>query len=222
MQKTTVPELARPALRWHRTKRSPSSIWLWKTILTDEEIWRFLIIHAFFLIQNIDFAKPCPLHSPWSISPLRVRLKARLVHWYRFRRIMADLDFRIIKVEVLSFKTSISRNHAHCILHNRFPPFGFVWRPVWPIGIVSEELGRILTWGLSKLRFSFSKHRFRETMPIAFSIVDFPPSGSFEGPFGPLVSFQKSYDGSWLQDHQHRGCLIQNIDFAKPRPLHSP
>ena len=55
-------------------------------------------------IQNIDFAKPRPLHSPWSISPLRVRINARLVDSYRFRRLRADLDCRTLKVEVLIFQ----------------------------------------------------------------------------------------------------------------------
>ena len=31
------------------------------------------------------------------------------------------------------FKTSISRNHAYRVLHRRFPPFGFVLKPVWSI-----------------------------------------------------------------------------------------
>ena len=37
----------------------------------------------------------------------------------------------------------------------------------------------------------FSKHRFRETISIAFSIVDFSPSGLYQSPLGRLVSFQK-------------------------------
>merc|ERR1711976_609236 len=32
-----------------------------------------------------------------------------------------------------SFATSISQNHAHRVLHSRFPPFGFVLKPVWLI-----------------------------------------------------------------------------------------
>ena len=103
----------------------------------------FYTCYGGLLFRKFRFAKPCPLHSPLSISPLRVRLKARLAHWYRFRRVMADLDFRIIKVEVLSFKTSISRNHAHCILHSRFPPFGFIWKPVGSIRRILHELWRI-------------------------------------------------------------------------------
>ena len=31
------------------------------------------------------------------------------------------------------FKTSISRNHAYRVLHSRFPPFGFVLKPIWSI-----------------------------------------------------------------------------------------
>ena len=33
----------------------------------------------------------------------------------------------------LFVKTSISRNHAYRVLHSRFPPFGFVLKPVWSV-----------------------------------------------------------------------------------------
>ena len=66
----------------------------------------------------------------------------------------------------------ISRNHAHCILHSRFPPFGFIWKPAGSIPCVLH----VLCW------ISFQKMLFRETMSIAFSIVDFPPSGSYWSP----------------------------------------
>ena len=37
--------------------------------------------------------------------------------------------------------------------------------------------------------FVFSKHRFRENMPIVFSIVDFSPSGLYSSPFGRVIYF---------------------------------
>ena len=40
-----------------------------------------------------------------------------------------------------------------------------------------------------------SKLRSRETMPIAFSIVDFPPSGSYQSPFGRWIWFWESDGG---------------------------
>ena len=73
----------------------------------------------------------------------------------------------------LIFKTSISRNHAYRILHSRFPPFGFVLKPFRSIYMF---LNMIRADSCEK---SFSKHRFPETMPIGFSIVDFPPSGLY-------------------------------------------
>ena len=43
-----------------------------------------------------------------------------------------------------------------------------------------------------------SEIRFRETMPIVFSIVDFPPSGLYYSPFGRTTMFQMSYGGPWV------------------------
>ena len=66
------------------------------------------------------------------------------------------------------FKTSISRNHAYRVLHSRFPPFGFVLKPVWSMDVALRELLWI------RVKVIESKLRFRETMPIVFSIIDFP------------------------------------------------
>ena len=41
------------------------------------------------------------------------------------------------------------------------------------------------------MRSQFSKHRFHETMPIVFSIVDFPPSGLYQSPFGRFICFKR-------------------------------
>ena len=61
------------------------------------------------------------------------------------------------------------QNHARSTLHHRFCPYGFVLKPVGPETPVFGELGMVL----------FLKCRFRETMPDEFSMVDFPPSGSY-------------------------------------------
>ena len=84
--------------------------------------------------QNIDFTRPCLSCSPSSISPFRVRIKARLVDSYDFRRVMAD------SCQKLFLKTSISRDHAYRVLRRRFPPFGFVLKPVWSIHMFVGEL----------------------------------------------------------------------------------
>ena len=60
------------------------------------------------------------------------------------------------------FKTSSSRNHADRVLHSRFPPFGFVLKPVWSVHMFVGELQRIHAIS------HYSEHRFRETMPIVF------------------------------------------------------
>ena len=43
---------------------------------------------------------------------------------------------------VTSCEKSISRNHANVVLHSRFPPFGFVLKPVVSIYMVLGELRR--------------------------------------------------------------------------------
>ena len=43
---------------------------------------------------------------------------------------------------VPSCEKSISRNHASFVLHSRFPPFGFVLKPVGSIDMVLGELRR--------------------------------------------------------------------------------
>jgi len=68
------------------------------------------------------------------------------------------------------FKISISRNHAYCVLHSRFSPFGFVLKSIQ----MSFHLNMA-----DSCQSHCSKRRFHETMPIVFSIVDFPPSGLY-------------------------------------------
>ena len=46
------------------------------------------------LNQNFDFTKPCLSCSPYSISPFRVCIKARLVDGYVFKRAMVDLGLK--------------------------------------------------------------------------------------------------------------------------------
>ena len=91
---------------------------------------------------------------------------------------------------VPSCEKSISRNHASFVLHSRFPPFGFVLKPVGLIDMVLGELRRkrvrasprnylhrgLTSWEEGPPR---EKSRFRETMLLLFSIVGFPPSGSY-------------------------------------------
>ena len=43
---------------------------------------------------------------------------------------------------VTSCEKSISRNHVSFVLHSRFPPFGFVLKPVGSIYMVLGELRR--------------------------------------------------------------------------------
>ena len=86
-------------------------------------------------------------------------MKARLVDSYVF-----EYDYGGF-VSKSFLKTSISRNHAHCILHGRFPPFGFVLKPSCSIGIVSAELWRILTLGSGCGRWVCA-FRYRDVVKI--------------------------------------------------------
>ena len=107
--------------------------------------------------------------------------------------------FDTFKTKVFDFQTLISRNHASRVLHSRFPPFGFVLKPVWSIHMVLGEL-----W-----RSPLVKSRFCETMQILFSIIDFPPSGSYWSPFGRFICFQDNHYGFVWE-------IIQKLDFTKP------
>ena len=70
-----------------------------------------------------------------------------------------------------TFEASISRNHAFRVLHSRFPPFWFVSKPIWSTHMFFDVIMA------DSCQSHFSQHRFHESMPIVFSIVDFPPSG---------------------------------------------
>ena len=50
----------------------------------------------FFGFQNIDFAKPCLLNSPWSVLPLRVYIQARWSWNSHFRWVMDVFGFQKI------------------------------------------------------------------------------------------------------------------------------
>ena len=110
-------------------------------------------------LRNMDFAKPCFLHSPRSVLPLWVHIQARWSWNAYFGRIRA----------VWGFQKSISRNHVCCTLHSRFCPFGFILKPIGPKTQILDELGVILVF----------KNWFREAVFLALPMVDFAPSGSW-------------------------------------------
>ena len=56
---------------------------------------------------------------------------------------MADADaFDSRGYRFSSLKTSISRKRANIVLHNRFPPSGFVLKPVWSVHMFLRQLQR--------------------------------------------------------------------------------
>ena len=54
-----------------------------------------------------------------------------------FNMIMAD------SCEKSFFKTSISQNYVYRVLHSRFPPFGFVLKPIWSVHMFLGKFWRI-------------------------------------------------------------------------------
>ena len=119
------------------------------------------------------------LHSRF--PPFRVRIKARLVDSY----VVDPCQKSVVK-------TSISRNYANRVFHSRFPPFGIVLKPAWSTHMTLRGL-----WWI-RVRRHPSKRRFHETMQISFSIIGFPPSGSYLSPFCRIIWFWASYGGHLL------------------------
>ena len=140
-----------------------------------------IVVELRLRVRNFDFGKPCFCCSPWSVSLLRVRISAPLVEHTCFRRVMAEscLSFDLVS------ETSISRNHAYVVLHSRFPPFGFVFQPLWSDTHVSDELWRNRVYASNLCE----KPRRRETIPAMFFFVLQPMwskrhhFGGFGGPW---------------------------------------
>ena len=124
-------------------------------------------VHMSFNVIMADSSKPCKYCSPWSISPLRVCIQARLVGSYVFKRVMVD------SCQKPFFKTSISWNHAYRVLHSRFPPFGFVFKPCWSIHMCFNI---VMADSCQKSFFKTSISRNH-----AYRVLHsrFPPSGSY-------------------------------------------
>ena len=96
------------------------------------------------------------------------------------------------------FKTSISRNYGHRVLHSRFPPFGFVLKPAWSVHIIFR---RVLVDSCQKSFFktSISRNHAHRVLHSRFPPLGFvlmPVWTSLKKcPFGRFISFYKSYDG---------------------------
>ena len=91
--------------------------------------------------------------------------------------------------DTLIFKTSISRNHAYRVLHSRFPPFGFVLKPVWLVHMFLGELW----WTSGRLRPKGRLTCSGQASWIAYSA--FSPTNSvifhMVGGLGGLASSQR-------------------------------